>query len=73
MAERRSIRIGDIALVQARPNYWGTVIYSSENPAGKVTIYPHPGQGVTDRKRTVWKDKIIESRPVAMKEVIDAE
>lgn len=66
--ERRDIRVGDIALVQARPNYWGTVTYASDHPGGKITVEPHPGQGVTERKRTVWKDKIIEwagSRQVA--------
>lgn len=69
--ERRDIQVGDIALVQSRPNYWATVTYASDHPGGKVTVDPHPGQGVTERKRTVWKDKVIEwagSRPVTVKE-----
>lgn len=74
--ERRDIRVGDIALVQARPDYWGTVTWVGEHPGGKITVEPHPGQGVTERKRTVWKDKVLEwtgSRPIAMKEVTHAD
>ena len=52
------IKVGDTVLIKARPNYWGTVTWSSGHPGGKVTVEPHPGQGMTERKRSVWKDKI---------------
>jgi hypothetical protein len=59
-APRRSSlgRAGRVVIVQARPPYRATVEWESDHPGGKVTVRPIPGQGVTDRARTVWKDKI---------------
>ena len=53
-----AIVAGRIVHVQARPSYWATVTWSAELPYGRATVQPLPNQAVSERKRTVWKDKL---------------
>ena len=55
---RKSIQLGSKVRVQARPSYIGLVTWMGDHPGGKATVQPLPDQGVTPRKRTVWKDKL---------------
>lgn len=55
-----NVGVGMYVRVLARPPYVGLVEWCSDHPGGKVTVRPSPGQGMTERARTVWKDKIME-------------
>lgn len=55
---KTTIRLGSTVRVEARPNYLGKVTSLSDHPGGKITVEPLPDQGITSRKRTVWKDKV---------------
>ena len=59
---RQDPKVGDRVKIQGRPDYWGTVTWSKDLPFAKLTVQPDAGQGMTLRKRTVWKDRLLEVR-----------
>ena len=58
MAVKDPIHPGVTVHVQVRPSYWATVTWSADLPHGRATVQPLPNQAVSERKRTVWKDRL---------------
>ena len=58
MVDKKVVRVGNTVHVQTRPSYWATVTWSADLPQGRATVQPLPNQAVSERKRTVWKDRL---------------